>query len=194
MTDFSGFSEASILYADNYYLIARLEQVFKKDQTALFQSIRHMIEKKEWVISGEWKINISGTYFELKYQTENGKEPFMIVLRLGPRDLANKNKENDREGEKRSFEIFLAARPDINDLKSFRTYFFQLADTDLKKDFETDINYYPTRSTGQSLVKKQMEYNLSTLINAMEEAIEGFMKLAEYAKQSFEGLKGDRPL
>ena len=116
MTETMEFSEASLLYADNYYLIGRLEQIFKKDQGVLFQVFRRRIQKKEWMNSDKWKIHISGTYFEIKYQTEHGEEPFHIFIRFSPRDLANKYKEEGKEGEEREFEIALSARPDIKNL------------------------------------------------------------------------------
>ena len=49
MGDFTNFSEASLLYADNYYLIVRMEQIFKKEQAELFQNFRKMIQKKKRV-------------------------------------------------------------------------------------------------------------------------------------------------
>lgn len=58
MAEYTSFSEASLLYADNYYLVARLQQIFKKDQTGLFQAFRQIIEEKEWMNSGKWGINI----------------------------------------------------------------------------------------------------------------------------------------
>ena len=73
MADFAGFSEASLLYADNYYLVERLEQIFKKDHAELFQTFRELIKEKEWMISNDWMVNISGTYFGLRYQTQDGK-------------------------------------------------------------------------------------------------------------------------
>lgn len=184
MAEYTEYSEASLLYADNYYLIGRLEQVFKKDQVALFQSFRRRIQEKEWMTSGEWKINISGTYFEFRYQADQGKEPFFIYLRLSPRDLANKNKEEGKEGERRSFEIALAARGDISNLGEFRKRFFERADAALREEFEVGKDYYPTRYTGQQLVKKQVEYSLPKLLDVMELEIEKLAKLTEYAKQA----------
>jgi hypothetical protein len=127
MADFTDFSEASLLYADNYYLIERLEQIFKKEQAALFQIFRHRVQNREWITSGEWRINITGTYFEFRYQADQGREPFFIYLRFSPRDLANKNKEEGKDGDRRSFEIALAARADIRNLGEFRTSFFKKA-------------------------------------------------------------------
>jgi DNA-binding phage protein len=182
MADFTDFSEASLLYADNYYLVERLEQIFKKEQAEFFQAFRHRIQKKDWMASGKWKINISGTYFELRYQTEEGREPFLIYLILGARNLANKNIKEGKEGDKRSFEIALAARPDASNLKELRKKFFEEADDILKN--ESEIEYYPTRATGQALVRKQAEYSLPNLINAMETEVERFVKIAEYARRS----------
>lgn len=184
MSEFTGFNEASTLYADNYYLVERLEQIFKKDQAELFQTFRKMIQEKKWMDSGEWKIHISGTYFELKYQTDQGKEPFFIYLRFGPRDLANKNNEEGKEGDRRSFEIALAARGDVGNLKEFRNNFFKKADAVLKKQFEIGRQYHPTRTTGQALVKKDTEFSLSNLLNEMETEMENFVNLSEYARQS----------
>ena len=183
MADFAGFSEASVLYADNHYLIERLEKIFKKDHTELFQALRELIKEKEWMISGNWKINISGTYFQLKYETEQGKKPFFISLRFAPGDLANKNKAEDKDGERRSFEITLMARSDVSDIKEFRKQFFEKADVTLKEQFEIDRQYFPNRSTGQTLVKKKAEYSLNDLLNVMETEVERFVKLAEYAKE-----------
>ena len=182
MAEYTEFSEASLLYADNYYLIERLEQVFKKDQAALFQAFRRRIQERKWMTAGKWKINISGTYFEFRYQTDQGKEPFFIYLRLSPRDLANKNKEEGKEGERRSFEIALAARADISNLGEFRKRFFDRAAAALREEFEVGKDYHPTRSTGQALVRKQVEYSLPNLLDVMELEIERLAKLAEYAK------------
>ena len=180
MENSNDFSEASLLYADNYYLVERLEQIFKKEQAELFQAFRHRIQKKEWMASGKWKIHISGTYFEFRYQTERGKEPFYISLRFSARDLANKNKEEDKEGDRRSFEIALAARPDVSNLKELRKRFFEKADDMLKN--ESEIEYYPTRTTMQTLVRKKAEYTLPKLLDAMETEVERFVRIAEYAK------------
>jgi len=182
MADFAGFSEASLLYADNYYLVERLEQIFKKDHAELFQTFRELIKEKEWMVSDDWTVNISGTYFGLRYQTQDGKKPFFISLRFGPRDLANKNKAENKEGEKRKFEISLIAGNDANNIKEFRKKFFEKADVMLKEQFEIDKQYYPNRSTGQTLVKKKAEYRLPDLLDVMETEVERFVKLAEYAK------------
>jgi hypothetical protein len=186
MADFTGFSEASLLYADNYYLVERLEQIFKKDHAEFFQAFRELIKEKEWMVSGDWIVNISGTYFGLKYQTQEGKKPFFISLRLGPRDLSNKNKAEDKEGERRRFEISLIAGNDVNNIKEFRKQFFEKAEVTLKEQFEIDRQYYPNRSTGQTLVKKKAEYSLNDLLNVMETEAERFVKLAEHAKNSMD--------
>jgi hypothetical protein len=182
MENSNDFSEASLLYADNYYLVERLEQIFKKEQAELFQAFRHRIQKKEWMASGKWKIHISGTYFEFRYQTEQGKEPFYISLRFSARDLANKNKEEGKEGDRRSFEIALATRADASNIAEFRKRFFKMADSALKDEFETGKEYYPTRTTMQTLVRKKAEYSLPKLLDAMETEVDRFVKIAEYAK------------
>jgi hypothetical protein len=184
MEDFTDFSEASLLYADNYYLVERLEQIFKKEQEQLFQVFRERIQEKEWMATGKWKINISGTYFEFKYQAEQGKEPFYISLRFSIRDLANKNKEEGKEGERRNFEIALATRNSIGDLGEFRDRFFKSANAVLENEFEKDKEYYPTRRTMQTLVRRKAEYSLQDLLNSMETEMEVFIKIAEYAMQS----------
>lgn len=186
MADFTGFSEASILYADNHYLVERLEKIFKKDQAELFHAFHELIREKEWVISGEWAISISGTYFDLKYQTPQGKKPFSISLRLGPGGLANKNKTKDKEGERRRFEIALIARNDVSNVKEFRKKFFEKAEATLTEQFEIGREYRPNRSTGQTLVTKKAEYTLPNLLNVMETEVERFVKLAEYAKNSID--------
>jgi hypothetical protein len=184
MSEFTVFNEASILYADNYFLIERLERIFKKDQTELFQTFHKMIQEKKWMDSGEWKIYISGTYFELRYQTDQGKEPFTIYMIFGPRDLANKNNEEGKEGDRRSFEIALAAREDVGNLKEFRKKFFKKAEAVLNKQFEMGRHYHPNRTTGTALVKKGKEFSLSNILNAMETEMENFVNLSEYARQS----------
>ena len=184
MSEFTDFNEASILYADNYFLIERLERIFKKDQAELFQTFHKMIQEKKWMDSGEWKIDISGTYFELKYQTNQGKAPFFINLRFGPRDLANKNSEEGKEGDRRSFEIALATREDVDNRKEFRKKFFDKAEATLNKQFEMGKHYHPNRTTGQTLVRKAKEFSLSNILNIMETELENFVNLSEYAKQS----------
>jgi hypothetical protein len=186
MAEFTGFSEASLLYADNYYLVSRLKQIFKQDQAELFRAFHQIIEGKEWMDSGRWRINISGTYFELLYQAEGGKEPFFVYLRAGPGDIANKNKEQGRDGDRRTFEILLAARKQIGDVSKFRGRFFKEARTALETQFVKDIDYHPTRTTGQTLVKKDVEYSLPDILSTMETEVERFVKIAEVAEKSLQ--------
>lgn len=186
MAEYTGFSEASLLYADNYYLVARLQQVFKSEQTELFQALRQIIEEREWITSGKWRVNISGTYFELIYQRDTGKEPFYINLRLGPREVANKNKEEGKEGDRRTFEIVLTARTGTSDISKFRTNFFKRGEAGLKEEFELDTEYQPKRMSGQSLVRREVEYNMPNLLNMMESELDRFVKIAQYAEESLE--------
>ena len=182
MADFTGFSEASLLYADNYYLVERLERIFKKDQGDLLQSFRKIIQDKEWMSSGEWSIHIPGRYFELRYETPEGKQPFFIYLKFTPRDLANKEKEEGKDGERRTFEIALAAREDAGNIKEFRKNFFEKANKILQEGFEQGREYYSSRTTGQALVKREVVYTLEELLTVMEAEVENFVKIAVFAK------------
>ena len=60
----------------------------------------------------------------------------------------------------------------------------------LRKEFETGREYYPTRSTGQALVRRQAEYDLSNLLEVMETEVEKFIKLAEFAKRVWRETEG----
>jgi hypothetical protein len=186
MADFAGFSEASLLYADNHYLIRRLEQIFKREHAELFGAFQELIKNKKWMVSDNWKINISGNHFEIKYQTQQDQTLFYIGLRLGPPDLANINKAEDKEGEKRGFEIYLGVRNSVSNIKDFRKRFFEKAGTMLSEQFAMGRQYHPNRTSGQTLVRKKAEYTLPNLLNVMETEVERFVKLAEYAKNSIE--------
>jgi len=176
MPNFRGFSEASLLYAQNLHIVYYLQEQFRRDQKRLFDAVEDAVRSEDW--SQLWSIDKFENRISLRFPSApDEKQLLLIQTGLAADDIAP-----GRSNEEPHFWAELSLGEAVEDQRAFKGKFERLAGKDLDREGysreRVELKY-----KSKYLLRPEVEFKNEKVLEMMVDQIRRLQKFAKYAEQ-----------
>jgi len=180
MPNFEGFSNISLLYAEKYDLVRAMKTTFENERKQLFIDLQNRIAKAPWFDSTRTTLYRGPSSVEVRLRNPTSEDSLArIQIYLDASRLGRQEFNSD---------LRLIAK--VSDIRLFKRRFEEAAAQQLLDALNVE-DYKAPRPAEYALIRRDVPFELDTILDAMLEEVERLQQFFPYIEQVYLDLVQD---